>query len=102
MSDETQISGTQREGGGLVEEWRSVPIWLEGVEERISHGGSVEDVEANSTGGWRRSEVFIKNSELEQRHRMISGCHSRCAAGCLLYTSPSPRDTERSRMPSSA
>ena len=23
-------------------------------------------------------------------------------AGCLLYTSPSPRDTERSRMPSSA
>ena len=22
--------------------------------------------------------------------------------GCLLYTSPSPRDTERSRMPSSA
>ena len=24
------------------------------------------------------------------------------ALGCLLYTSPSPRDTERSRMPSSA
>ena len=24
------------------------------------------------------------------------------AATCLLYTSPSPRDTERSRMPSSA
>ena len=24
------------------------------------------------------------------------------AKGCLLYTSPSPRDTERSRMPSSA
>ena len=23
-------------------------------------------------------------------------------SGCLLYTSPSPRDTERSRMPSSA
>ena len=25
-----------------------------------------------------------------------------CAAGCLLYTSPSPRDAESSRMPSSA
>ena len=24
------------------------------------------------------------------------------STGCLLYTSPSPRDTERSRMPSSA
>ena len=24
------------------------------------------------------------------------------SGGCLLYTSPSPRDTERSRMPSSA
>ena len=26
----------------------------------------------------------------------------RCSLTCLLYTSPSPRDTERSRMPSSA
>ena len=25
-----------------------------------------------------------------------------CASGCLLYTSPSPRDRTRSRMPSSA
>ena len=25
-----------------------------------------------------------------------------CAKGCLLYTSPSPRDVEESRMPSSA
>ena len=25
-----------------------------------------------------------------------------CEKPCLLYTSPSPRDTERSRMPSSA
>ena len=26
----------------------------------------------------------------------------RCTVGCLLYTSPSPRDVEESRMPSSA
>ena len=25
-----------------------------------------------------------------------------CVSGCLLYTSPSPRDAESSRMPSSA
>ena len=31
-------------------------------------------------------------------------CFARCAngKGCLLYTSPSPRDMRRSRMPSSA
>ena len=28
--------------------------------------------------------------------------HSPCTQGCLLYTSPSPRDRTRSRMPSSA
>ena len=33
--------------------------------------------------------------------RPPSGTHTRTRV-CLLYTSPSPRDTERSRMPSSA
>ena len=33
---------------------------------------------------------------LEKMNKVLSGCT------CLLYTSPSPRDTERSRMPSSA
>ena len=28
--------------------------------------------------------------------------HSNCPSGCLLYTSPSPRDRSSSRMPSSA
>ena len=38
----------------------------------------------------------------------VDGCDLRCAArateqySCLLYTSPSPRDRTRSRMPSSA
>ena len=31
---------------------------------------------------------------------MIGECHYR--VGCLLYTSPSPRDRQKSRMPSSA
>ena len=33
-------------------------------------------------------------------HNLIDAIHSRCT--CLLYTSPSPRDMRRSRMPSSA
>ena len=32
----------------------------------------------------------------------IHGPHDKTGAGCLLYTSPSPRDVEESRMPSSA
>ena len=32
----------------------------------------------------------------------IIGCLDRPSEGCLLYTSPSPRDREKSRMPSSA
>ena len=52
-------------------------------------------------------DVFDQKSRI-QRHRMINamlqdefekGMH---ACSCLLYTSPSPRDRTRSRMPSSA
>ena len=32
----------------------------------------------------------------------VKGMSSRNSEGCLLYTSPSPRDPNRSRMPSSA
>ena len=32
----------------------------------------------------------------------LDGKHTNLSLNCLLYTSPSPRDTERSRMPSSA
>ena len=37
-----------------------------------------------------------------ERARFIFQARSAVAAGCLLYTSPSPRDVEESRMPSSA
>ncbi|GAB5856656.1 hypothetical protein JMUB7552_27170 [Staphylococcus aureus] len=47
----------------------------------------------------------------EELARIMDGVHNNerlsvrfdtCHTHCLLYTSPSPRDTERSRMPSSA
>ena len=40
-------------------------------------------------------------SRLEVQHGEFCTATGRCGT-CLLYTSPSPRDTERSRMPSSA
>ena len=32
----------------------------------------------------------------------VGGCHQQLLKNCLLYTSPSPRDSDSSRMPSSA
>ena len=41
--------------------------------------------------------------ELAEKEEMISPFVSESVSkGCLLYTSPSPRDVEESRMPSSA
>jgi len=39
---------------------------------------------------------------LEHLGRLPSGFNGECFISCLLYTSPSPRDRTRSRMPSSA
>ena len=45
---------------------------------------------------WERSEDAPQAAEQKQ------GGDTRGRSGCLLYTSPSPRDRTRSRMPSSA
>ena len=45
--------------------------------------------------GWH---VLTAKSESEELERLARKRHS----ACLLYTSPSPRDNGRSRMPSSA
>ena len=49
-------------------------------------------------------DSFLEIAEKIGMGRIKAGFHypSDHVAGCLLYTSPSPRDTERSRMPSSA
>src|SRR5665213_4412013 len=43
-------------------------------------------------------DVLAVRSELDLAARR----HRRVSRGCLLYTSPSPRDRQKSRMPSSA
>ena len=45
-----------------------------------------------------RIERFVSDAE---RDTVVAAVKAH-AAGCLLYTSPSPRDRTRSRMPSSA
>ena len=39
---------------------------------------------------------------LKQRNQVVTHLHSTQGNDCLLYTSPSPRDRQKSRMPSSA
>ena len=58
---------------------------------------------------WRRvcrRPVYLPYTALLRRHLAKSadsaGFEDTSAAGCLLYTSPSPRDLSTSRMPSSA
>ena len=59
-------------------------------------------------GQWRRFVLEIGGTSTEgarietpKAPRAI-GCGEGCPLPCLLYTSPSPRDRTRSRMPSSA
>ena len=47
-------------------------------------------------------ENFITEQGLTLSKVFITHGHLDHAGGCLLYTSPSPRDRTRSRMPSSA
>ena len=48
-----------------------------------------------------RSLVVSKHRKKGRNNRGVITCRHR-GGGCLLYTSPSPRDVEESRMPSSA
>ena len=43
-----------------------------------------------------------KATKTEDKGQFIYAAKQAKAKGCLLYTSPSPRDREKSRMPSSA
>ena len=46
--------------------------------------------------------VTLKNGVLDPQGKAIQQTLNGMNFGCLLYTSPSPRDLRRSRMPSSA
>ena len=45
---------------------------------------------------------YLRDNLRIQKENMVQRSHNYCIVDCLLYTSPSPRDTSSSRMPSSA
>ena len=61
--------------------------------------GITEYIKKWKVNGWKTaSKKPVKNTDLWKQLDDLSAQHSIC----LLYTSPSPRDVEESRMPSSA
>ena len=65
----------------------------------ISHTatfGTSDGVDSNTTGNWNYHGIVDMKMDTSGNIAMVNGY------GCLLYTSPSPRDVEESRMPSSA
>ena len=79
------------------------------MEEYLKTKGRIFDIQRYSIhdGNGIRTIVFLKGCVLrcrwccnpESQHYEIE---TMMVQGCLLYTSPSPRDRQKSRMPSSA
>ena len=62
-------------------------------------------VEGHKNDNPKNEKVTLKNTYIESAgigDRVMNLSHLSMSNGCLLYTSPSPRDRTRSRMPSSA
>ena len=75
--------------------------WTSGgdpVFETVRNVSSMDDVEA-FTKGENRTKYCANNNLIGRRNLEEETARF---IGCLLYTSPSPRDDNRSRMPSSA
>ena len=64
-------------------------------------GTGVMTVENMLSDAFKRSGLFVFSTK-EYMSRVRGGSNTTLLRICLLYTSPSPRDRTRSRMPSSA
>ena len=74
---------------------------------RVNDDGASEEesAEMNTIGSGDRSIGVPERSTrdmFDYRNEAIDRSRSSRSVGCLLYTSPSPRDRQKSRMPSSA
>ena len=78
---------------------RRVRRWFPAGKGLAQHAPDQVSATLESEGGPEMSWYVLNRKKL----RMVSmGKDQHHVVGCLLYTSPSPRDMRRSRMPSSA
>ena len=83
---------------GIIKEYR-VTLPMSTEEYRFGQLYSVAEASKRETGGDEGVEI-VSNEPFES---VIPGEQTGAVfKGCLLYTSPSPRDLSTSRMPSSA
>ena len=67
------------------------------------YAGKDEFVSIFATGSNISNKYFNKLKDFELATAILKTKNGvQCIISCLLYTSPSPRDREKSRMPSSA
>ena len=74
--------------------------YLSGEDVRGRHGGT--EAAADRDGGGVLTEDAGGGSDNEEIFLVYKEEEARTKSSCLLYTSPSPRDRQKSRMPSSA
>ena len=66
-------------------------------------GPSKEDRRVRKEAKWHKHQLDEIEKQIEKYERKLEEVQNlRSSLGCLLYTSPSPRDRQKSRMPSSA
>ena len=79
---------------------------LDSVAKAVSDGAAVNWEEADSAALDPEAREMLRQlrivAEIADLHRKTADEDAPVNPACLLYTSPSPRDRTRSRMPSSA
>ena len=105
-SHNVYVKSERSNPGGSIKD-RIALAMVEAAEQdgRLKPGGTIVEPTSGNTGvglamvaavkGYKLVLVMPESMSVERRRLML-------AYGCLLYTSPSPRDRTRSRMPSSA
>ena len=88
-------------------DWAGAATWgngATGTTGPVSASNSLVGSTAEDQVGWRATALSNGNYVVESYYWGNAGVDRAGAVtwGCLLYTSPSPRDRQRSRMPSSA
>ena len=69
----------------------------------FEQGALISGVIVDLTSDWVTVHVGLKSESLIPRTEFLADeAEGELSVGCLLYTSPSPRDRQKSRMPSSA